>query len=327
MSQCLKNPISPAALTTGRPTPEMFPALRELWRIYFDDPEPIVDLIFQRLVRPETARVLTDGQGRPLSMLFLQPARLRLAGEPAPARPDCAYIYGVGTRPDQRGQGLASRLLEETALDLAGQTQNRVRALALVPAGPKLVGYYSRLGFSEAFSHRVVQLTADRLEKTGSAAPFSPTCRLTPRRLADLADLRDRSLTDSPLALLWERDFLEAVNEECRLYQGEVLHFETPGAEGYLVHYWDGGAVLIKEYVELPKLTRPAGPAGVSPLPAVLAALHRRLGAARYTLRLRPDHPSPLPGELAPFGMIRLLDGSGLALSGQSPGYLAHALD
>lgn len=317
MTQRTKNETRPPH-NVGRPTPEMFPAMRELWRICFDDPEPIADFIFRQIIRPENTRVLADGQGVPLSMLFIQPARLHQADRPdQPNLPDCAYIYGVATRPDRRGQGLSSRLLEETALDLASPDNPRIRALTLVPSGPELVGYYARQGFTGAFSHRVVHLTPAVLEKT---APGFDLPRFTPRRLADLAGLRGLSLADSPLALLWERDFLEAINEECLLYHGEVLHFERSGAEGYLVYYQDEDGILIKEYVEL------LGPGGVSPLPEVMAALHRRLGAARYTLRLRPDHSSPWPGEIAPFGMIRMLDGSANP-PGPNLGYLAHAMD
>lgn len=323
MTQRTENNTLPQA-RIGRPTPEMFPAMRELWRVCFDDPEPIADFIFRQIIRAENTRVLADGQGIPLSMLFIQPARLRLAGEPCPAsKPDCAYIYGVATRPDRRGQGLSTRLLEETARDLASPGQSQVRALTLVPSGPELVGYYARQGFSGAFSHQVIHLTPDQLEQ--APAPGLPA--LTPRRLADLADLRGQSLADSPLALLWERDFLEAINEECRLYRGEVLYFETPGAEGYLVYYRDEGqgGILIKEYLEALR------PGGFSPLPAVMGALHRRLRAPSYTLRLRPDHPAPFSGRIAPFGMIRLLgeptDNLAAVTTGAELGYLAHAMD
>jgi GNAT superfamily N-acetyltransferase len=52
------------------------------------------------------------------------------------------YIYGVATRPDHRGRGLAGSLIME-ALKTPGAD-----IAALVPERPELAGFYGRFGFA-----------------------------------------------------------------------------------------------------------------------------------------------------------------------------------
>ena len=65
-----------------------------------------------------------------------------------------AYYYGLTTRPDQRGTGVMT-----TLMDAAGQELARRGAAfaALIPANAPLFDFYAKRGFEKAFSKRVLR--------------------------------------------------------------------------------------------------------------------------------------------------------------------------
>lgn len=65
-----------------------------------------------------------------------------------------AYYYGLTTRPDQRGTGVMTALM-----DAAGQELTRRGAAfaALIPANASLFDFYAKRGFEKAFSKRVLR--------------------------------------------------------------------------------------------------------------------------------------------------------------------------
>lgn len=65
-----------------------------------------------------------------------------------------AYYYGLTTRPDQRGTGVMT-----TLMDTAGQELARRGAAfaALIPANAPLFDFYAKRGFEKAFSKRVLR--------------------------------------------------------------------------------------------------------------------------------------------------------------------------
>lgn len=79
-------------------------------------------------------------------------AALRRAGDPLRAKG--AYYYGLTTRPDQRGTGVMT-----TLMDAAGQELARRGAAfaALIPANAPLFDFYAKRGFEKAFSKRVLR--------------------------------------------------------------------------------------------------------------------------------------------------------------------------
>ncbi len=116
--------------------------LRALFGLCFPGEEAFGDWFFRHVWRPE--RTLVWRQGRIQAMVQLLPLFLGGGGHTLPAE----YVYALGTAPDCRGQGLASRLLEyarQTCPLRGGQ------ALLLIPQEPSLFAYYRRLGYQTAF--------------------------------------------------------------------------------------------------------------------------------------------------------------------------------
>ncbi len=86
----------------------------------------------------------------PVSMAFLIPATICAGGERYSAR----YVYGVGTLPTYRSQGLAVQVLQ-TAIE-----NTKADCLYLHPATPSLEAFYERLCFSNAwYQHREKVIT------------------------------------------------------------------------------------------------------------------------------------------------------------------------
>lgn len=82
-----------------------------------------------------------------------------------------AYIFGVGTRSDRRGNGVAGELMAFTLREL----RSRGVALALlVPNGEKLFGFYERFGFTTAAY--IERLTFGRDDVKAAGETIEPLC-------------------------------------------------------------------------------------------------------------------------------------------------------
>ena len=114
----------------------MIPELKELWMEAFGDEPEYVDQYFAKRFTPDNMLVYIE-DGRPVSMISMLPATLRLADQ---STKEVYYIYAVATREAYRKRGLARELLME------GYRRKRAPFL-LVPADGKLEKYYQNIGF------------------------------------------------------------------------------------------------------------------------------------------------------------------------------------
>jgi ribosomal protein S18 acetylase RimI-like enzyme len=119
------------------------PSLARLFSICFGDSPAEGDAFLRRFLPVPGFRLLYAAFcGQPVSMLSLIPACL--------TKEDGSlsrgfYLYGVGTLPAYRKQGLASSLIEAAA-QLAASLEGNF--LFLVPASDSLTAFYERQGFS-----------------------------------------------------------------------------------------------------------------------------------------------------------------------------------
>ena len=109
-------------------------SLRRLWKTVFGDTDAFLDSFFAAAYSPERCRYF-ERNGEAVCALYWFDCSYE-GGK-------LAYIYAVATHPDHRGQGLASRLLEEThdhlkALGYAGAVLKPARGL---------FPFYERLGY------------------------------------------------------------------------------------------------------------------------------------------------------------------------------------
>lgn len=141
------------------------PALTALWCACFGDAPAEVEAFWAKLF--DDIRVYAEFSGKTaVSMVCALPTEL--VGEDGEAAP-CAYLYALCTAPEQRGKGLAHRLLDFARRDL---TQAGFAFAALVPAGAELFDFYAKHGFSTAFFCREYTVPAqDAPLKITSATP------------------------------------------------------------------------------------------------------------------------------------------------------------
>ena len=112
------------------------PALTELWNTCFGDDPTEIKAFFDRLW-PEIQIFVTEDVA---AMATALPVRWQSKR--------AAYLYAVGTDPEQRGQGLCRRLLSEAEDWL--REQGFSYAL-LSPAGTSLFPFYEALGYAVSF--------------------------------------------------------------------------------------------------------------------------------------------------------------------------------
>ncbi len=120
-----------------RPSPELIPQLRALWKEAFGDTDAFLDLFFGTAYDPLCCRC-TVSQGRVTAALYWLDFYL---GEQR-----FAYIYAVATARDCRGQGLCAALMADTAVHLAG---NGYHGALLVPQDEGLRAMYGRMGYRD----------------------------------------------------------------------------------------------------------------------------------------------------------------------------------
>ncbi|MBU5450678.1 GNAT family N-acetyltransferase [Acetivibrio sp. MSJd-27] len=112
--------------------------LKALWKNIFQDTDFYIDLFFQKKYVPENT-FLVKIDGCIASMLYFFPADFYFCECSVPA----AYICGVATRPEYRGQGYSREILFK-AIDAI--RQRGYKAAFLIPASESLFAFYQKNG-------------------------------------------------------------------------------------------------------------------------------------------------------------------------------------
>lgn len=119
-------------------------ALYSLWQLCFPEDADFTEFYFDKMYSPEAARIIRCGDSIAAALYVFPYSFADCNGKIL----NSYYIYGVGTNPNMRGQGMASRLIEETLNELR---EKRADLCMLVPQNQGLFAFYERLGFTPAF--------------------------------------------------------------------------------------------------------------------------------------------------------------------------------
>ena len=172
------------------------PCLLTLWHEAFPEDSGRDIRLFLERIDVSQESLITEIEGRPVSMVFMLPAVLQAGQERFPLQ----YIYAAGTRKDYRGRGLFGDLLRQ-ALRIA--EQQGCTASFLHPAQPSLCDYYARFGYRPFFYGN---------ELTGGASSQSMSIR---RVSAD--EYAKARLTFAQTMVAWEPRFVSyAVQPPCQ---------------------------------------------------------------------------------------------------------------
>ena len=236
------------------------PALKALWQQAFDDTPEGTLFYFARRHKPENTLLYAQG-AEPLAMLTMLPITLDFAGRQLPGR----YLFAVATREDARGRGLSTQLLEAAHRHMEGQG---VAASVLAPAQASLFAFYEKRGYQTHFYADTITVPA------GDIPPYAGQAReLTAQ---DYLALRDSAFSASSLFVRWDEAALQYVLASTRLYGGLGLYAQDGDTRGCaLCDPLEDGRVRVTDMAL----------EGMMPL-HLLAALHQRLNARAYELRV-----------------------------------------
>ena len=274
----------------------MLPALKSLWAECFGDEAAYVDFYFENRFSPDEMFVKLDEDGAPGAMLSMLPCEMLLDGVYHPAQ----YVYAVATRPDLRGGGVSTALLEFATERLARQGRS---ISLLVPAEESLSAFYEKRGFHSAFSLKSVELSAEELAQ---ANPTGFTLNsITPRMYARL---RDAFFAREGYVRWDERAILYAMQEN-----------EFHGGSAYKITSKYGQGVVLCTKMKDRLFVRELGVPDEGVTDAC-AALCRRMRCTSALLRL--PAASALGGQARAYGMA-----SETAREFPGGGYLNLALD
>ena len=248
------------------------PAMMRLWQDTFGDSDAFVRLFFTRVYRPQNALTLSR-DGRLAAMLHIVPYRLRVGRRTLPA----AYICGVSTRPEARGQGLMTALMRRA---LRTMRRRGFALTTLIPAEPWLFDVYARSGYVHPIQ------TCDERIATADLPLAPPDVRIVPCTDARFYAAFDRLQRRRPYAILHTARDFDTIRLDCESDGGSVLVALADGRPvGFLFEApEEGGVVRVKELL--------ADSADAET--ALLRAAATRHGATQLRVRRppQPDRPA-----------------------------------
>ena len=258
------------------------PAMMRLWQGIFGDSDAFVRLFFTRVYRPANALTLTR-DGCLAAMLHIVAYRLRVGHRTLPA----AYICGVCTRPEARGQGLMTDLMRRA---LRTMRRRGFALTMLIPAEPWLFDVYARLGYVHPIP------TCDERIATADLPPAPPDVRIAPCTDARLYAAFNRLQRRRPCTILHSRRDFDTIRQDCESDGGSVLvALADERPVGFLFEApEEGGVVRVKELLAADRGTETA----------LLRAAAMRHNATHLRVRRPPDPNRPAQ----PYGLAALLD-------------------
>lgn len=193
------------------PRQEHIPGLKALWKEAFEDTDAFVDSFFETGFSLYRCRCIREGS-RVLAALYWFDCRWQ--------DKRLAYIYGVATAKNHRGQGLCRKLMETTQQILL---QLGYSGVVLVPATRELFSFYKNMGYACFGGIRQWQ--------TAAANPIP----LTELGYKEYAAARKALLP--PDSVIQEGALLRFLGSFARFYQGENCLFCCAEDGGKLMIY------------------------------------------------------------------------------------------
>lgn len=247
----------------------------------FDDPEPWRRWFFDNVATdPDNIYIGVDERQRAAGALLLQPYDFLFHGSVLPSM----YMSCVGTRPDSRSHGVASRLIVEALADA------RARGYAfceLIPAQEHLFYFYARQQFATTFYVDRRRFTAFHRFDGGAGEAVEPTYGMFSRL--------ERNLGCGVLHS--ESDYANVLADMALEPGSHVLAArDADGNEAMLFAVRTESAIKVKSILaDTPEVAQTA-----------LAQLRRKVGEKPITVG--GPAVSGKKAFLRPYGMCRILD-------------------
>ena len=245
------------------------PQVVSLWQHAFGDSEQLIGAFWDTCFAPERIFVLRQC-GKLAAMASIFPVCWRCGQR----QTQLWYLYAVATLPECSGAGLATALLEQTAVLAA---QRGAEGLLLVPGEPSLRDFYRARGYRDWSSR-----TERRLSAPADLDPADRTVQIDARAYGALREqlLAGQSHIQLPAA------YLEFQQVSAAESGGALLQMQIAGQTACAVVNGTDGICYVPELLAPPELQRRA-----------VAQIAQLYPAQTYRICT--------PGAGQPFGMLR----------------------
>lgn len=251
-----------------------FERLRPVWKEGFGDSDEFLDSFRDRMLNAQDVQLALRG-GEPVGMAVLLPTVLRMRdGMEEPA----GCIYALTTLPEQRGRGVAARLVRSVA---GRRRADGIKSIAICPDGPGLFRYYAGQGWRNAFSVREIEVSAK--EEAARAVSIGA---------GEYTVLREKLLKGWD-HIGWDEQAVGFQEWICRDSGGGLFAFQAAAPCCAAVEYEEGGRLLACELLAPDELLLPCA-----------AGLLEYFSETQVRLRMPVWLGAGLGGEVLPFGML-----------------------
>lgn len=203
------------------------PALCEIWKACFNDPEDYIEFFYRENFGCVTAAVYVIDD-RPVSMLHWFDSSF-VNGD---VRSCAKYLYAGGTAPEYRRNGYYGELFRYVK-DLA---KNNGFALFGKPARRELIPYYQTLGFEPDACFRLITVQPDGIVPVG-ISPLSPE---------KYNRMRNRVFSSRPYAE-WPDRYVRFCVKENAYFGGLTAAVTLDGEEHFIMCAPEGKTLRITE--------------------------------------------------------------------------------
>lgn len=150
------------------------PALKQLWKTVFGDPDHVIDYFFDRAVKTYDIYAYKT-EGMIVSAFYLIDADIVECN----TRKKAKYLYAAATLPAYRNNGFMGKMIEYAAAYLGALGYDY---LFLCPAEESLFRYYDKFGFKPSFKEKYYTVTKSDIDRLRSGRCFRSAVSYTALR-------------------------------------------------------------------------------------------------------------------------------------------------
>lgn len=292
----------------------MRPDLERIWRMCFpEDRDEVIRYFFERKYNPNSCIVYIDPMtGRPASMVHVYEAYITDDSEIVPA----LYIHTAATRPDMRGRGIMTSMLNAVAQYAQAQ---KCKYIIVMPRGSALFKFFEKRGFYRCFASRVMNLTRKDME---TLAEYRGREGMTKRVVlgdSELYHARRDALIDHEGYVSWGKKAVAYSMGSIEAGGGEIVATTEDYNPAYAFCRREGNTTYISEFIAQHEMSAQL-------CRVILDAFDTDIYS--ITVPVGDEFFAPY-GDVADFGMIKALNGRKptnlLTLSGRHRPYIGPA--
>lgn len=278
---------------------------KEIWKLCFGDSDEYIDFFYTNLYKADAAMVLLQDE-EISAMLTMIPIKIVA---PDNQSLSSTMLYAIATHPEYRHRGFATQLIAFTHRYLEAE---KSKFSVLVPADKQLFEFYRKLGYTEAFYIRELQITLENFSGLikGVACTFAS---ITPEEY----NRRRNKLLSGHLYISYSNKEI-AYQKKLSVQSGaDIYGIDIEKVEGCVaIERISADKVFIREILIPDEF-----------LTMAVKNITKLIPAQEYVLRMPAFCGGQMGGLIRPLGMVRVNGENEYKISHKELGYLGFAFD